>query len=1035
MLALQSLSKHAEQIAEWSEKFEDVSWESFLKVKSVNYMGDEVRVAHSFQWENVKSALPSEIGHIRLEDVCSGGILDYVQRFESYLLPEDARVYTKPPRVMVEDAHWMGVCKGLVQSGVCEILPLDEVFCVNSRPILNGLFGVSKNEFDGPWEVYRVIMNLIPLNKLCRNLVGDVCTLPTWGGMHPYLLEDGEVALLSSEDIRCFFYLFKTPPEWRKYMAFNREVPPEVVPPALKGKKCVLTAAVLPMGFLNSVTIAQHIHRKIASDALLSPPINWGPEREIRRDKPFSQAKELYRVYLDNFDMLCKVQQPLAERVAGTVAKEVQAVRTEYHRLGLPIHPKKAVMQQTVGETQGAIFDGVKGKAFPKPEKIRKYVALTLCLLREGRASLKQVQIVCGGLVYLSLFRRPLLGALNSVWRLMGELKALPPVIKLPLPSCVKLELVRFLCLVPLAHMDFRSPYLGEVTASDASQTGGGFCSTKGLTPAGVHAASCFVRGDLPEPSDRIQLLTVALFDNIGALRVATDCLKLPVAGHISAEISEPASRVLESQFPDVVQVGSVESITRDMVTRWACRFCNVGVVLVGGGLPSQGVTPGRKGALKDARTNLSLHVRRIYELCREAFPWAQCHFLMESVASLDNSGLRLMSEGVGVQPWLVDAFGVALCHRPRLYWCSWEICPEPGCDVEPPKTQEWTDTGHIRFKASLEQQDFLSPGWTVVDPCAGLPTFTIARPTTRPGNRPAGLRTCRPHEVSRWEEDEHRFPPYQYKDCHLLQKDGEMRLPSVREREVILGFPAGYTAPCMPKQQQKGAEYTDLRLSLLGNTWCVQVVALLLSQLTKPLGLGSPMTLQEVVDSRTPGKATSLQGFLNRLPVRQLRKGGSPHTQGQLIKQLAGLVSTKGEDLLLQADTENTVKYHRLRASVPARLWRWKEIAGWSWKFSQHHINILEMKAVHTCLQWRLCRKKQIGYRFLHLTDSLVCLHALSRGRTSSRKLRRTLVRINALLLASNAHPLWGYVHTSQNPADRPSRRLKTRKPWAKKF
>lgn len=467
MLALQSLSKHAEQIAEWSEKFEDVSWESFLKVKSVNYMGDEVRVAHSFQWEHVKSALPSEIGHIQLEDVCSGGILDYVQRFESYLLPEDARVYTKPPRVMVEDAHWMGVCKGLVQSGVCEILPLDEVFCVNSRPILNGLFGVSKNEFDGPWEVYRVIMNLIPLNKLCRNLVGDVCTLPTWGGMHPYLLEDGEVALLSSEDIRCFFYLFKTPPEWRKYMAFNREVPPEVVPPALKGKKCVLTAAVLPMGFLNSVTIAQHIHRKIASDALLSPPINWGPEREIRRDRPFSQAKELYRVYLDNFDMLCKVQQPLAERVAGTVAKEVQAVRTEYHRLGLPIHPKKAVMQQTVGDIQGAIFDGVKGKAFPKPEKIRKYVALTLCLLREGRASLKQVQIVCGGLVYLSLFRRPLLGALNSVWRLMGELKALPPVIKLPLPSCVKLELVRFLCLIPLAHMDFRSPYLGEVTASD----------------------------------------------------------------------------------------------------------------------------------------------------------------------------------------------------------------------------------------------------------------------------------------------------------------------------------------------------------------------------------------------------------------------------------------------------------------------------------------------------------------------------------------------------------------------------------------
>ena len=39
---------------------------------------------------------------------------------------------------------------------------------------------------------------------------------------------------------------------------------------------------------------------------------------------------------------------------------------------------------------------------------------------------------------------------------------------------------------------------------------------------------------------------------------------------------------------------------------------------------------------------------------------------------------------------------------------------------------------------------------------------------------------------------------------------------------------------------------------------------------------------------------------------------------------------------------------------------------------------------------------------RFVHLVDSFVCLHSLARGRSSSRELRRTLMRTNALFLAS---------------------------------
>ena len=52
----------------------------------------------------------------------------------------------------------------------------DDLYRVGTQPLLNGLFGVSKQEFDGPWEVQRIIMNLIPFNGVDRGLEGDVAT-------------------------------------------------------------------------------------------------------------------------------------------------------------------------------------------------------------------------------------------------------------------------------------------------------------------------------------------------------------------------------------------------------------------------------------------------------------------------------------------------------------------------------------------------------------------------------------------------------------------------------------------------------------------------------------------------------------------------------------------------------------------------------------------------------------------------------------------------------------------------------------------
>ena len=95
------------------------------------------------------------------------------------------------------------------------------------------------------------------------------------------------------------------------------------------------------------------------------------------------------------------------------------------------------------------------GLAYAKREKILKYMGLGWELVNRGKASLRELQVVAGGFAYITMFRCPLLCSLNQVWQHMESLKALPSVVRPTLPREVKLELVRFLTLVPLPKWVF----------------------------------------------------------------------------------------------------------------------------------------------------------------------------------------------------------------------------------------------------------------------------------------------------------------------------------------------------------------------------------------------------------------------------------------------------------------------------------------------------------------------------------------------------------------------------------------------------
>lgn len=358
----------------------------------------------------------------------------------------------------------------------------------------------------------------------------------------------------------------------------------------------------------------------------------------------------------------------------------------------------------------------------------------------------------------------------------------------------------------------------------------------------------------------------------------------------------------------------------------------------------------------------------------------------------------------------------------------SWEVATSQDAKVTP---AEHGEVAKLELSGSQECTSVLRPGWVKVDPTRSLPTFTTSRPQVTPGRKPAGIRQCATDELLRWSQDLHRFPPYQYRDQHCVQNAaGELRIPDTAERELMLGFPLNYTQVCLPKNQRKGDSYNDARLTLLGNSWSVPVVAWLLSQLFGRLGFIPLLTPQEVLDALLPGKSCTAQGRLVRLPLQHPRDL-TEDVSSELAFKLGNLISIKGEDILLTTPTTQLIKHHRLRATVPAKLWRWSVVTGWKWTLGREHINSLELRAILTALRWRVEHKHHLNTRVIHMTDSLVCLHSLTRGRSSSRKLRRTMSRINALILASNLQPVWAYVHTDQNPADKPSRwgrRVKTK-------
>ena len=194
---------------------------------------------------------------------------------------------------------------------------------------------------------------------------------------------------------------------------------------------------------------------------------------------------------------------------------------------------------------------------------------------------------------------------------------------------------------------------------------------------------------------DDVQVLVISMFDGIGACRVALDAIGAKVGGYIAVEEDEAAKRVVEASFGSTEFVQRVQEIDDDMVRRWACAYSRVGLVLLTGGPPCQGVSglnASRLGAELDHRSKLHLEIPRVRELLGKYFHWASARVLMESVSSMAEHDRVCMTRSIGILPYELDAQGLAPCRRSRMFWFSWAALAEEGVSITKPETSSSWD-------------------------------------------------------------------------------------------------------------------------------------------------------------------------------------------------------------------------------------------------------------------------------------------------------------------------------------------------------
>eukprot|EP00435_Cladocopium_sp_Y103_P043382 s2195_g12.t1 len=226
--ALQGLTEKITRFLE-GESFGDVNFLDAvrdLKTKRVSYTGEEVSQPMALSAEQIERSLPPE-GHggcIQATDFLVGRTKFLLENPQECFVPLRERpIGNMQPEVHIRKGEELSVFKLLERRGVISWLPIEQVYTDEQGECLNGMFGVVKpGKFTSSGtQILRVIMNLVPANRLFQVICGDIQLLPHGAAWIPLVVSGEEELYVSQGDMSAAFYLFSIPAAWQPFMCLG----------------------------------------------------------------------------------------------------------------------------------------------------------------------------------------------------------------------------------------------------------------------------------------------------------------------------------------------------------------------------------------------------------------------------------------------------------------------------------------------------------------------------------------------------------------------------------------------------------------------------------------------------------------------------------------------------------------------------------------------------------------------------------------------------------------------------------------------
>lgn len=149
----------------------------------------------------------------------------------------------------------------------------------------------------------------------------------------------------------------------------------------------------------------------------------------------------------------------------------------------------------------------------------------------------------------------------------------------------------------------------------------------------------------------------LSLFDGMSCGQIALERCGIKVNKYFASEIDKHAIKVTQSNYPNTIQVGSVEFVTKEMI--------NNDIDLLIGGSPCQGFSfAGKQLNFEDPRSKL------FFEFVRLKNELNPKYFLLENVR-MKKESQDVISRYLGCEPIMINSNLVSAQNRVRFYWTN----------------------------------------------------------------------------------------------------------------------------------------------------------------------------------------------------------------------------------------------------------------------------------------------------------------------------------------------------------------------------